>query len=92
VSPGGGQVADRDGKIAGVVVQEVVNEMVAGSFGTGERSGVERQGPAGSMLVRYSIRLLPSRTSSPRRRARSITSCPNGSPASGSPPRKHGAH
>ena len=43
-------------------------------------------------VVRYAIRLLPSRTSSPRLRARSTDSCPKRSPASGSPAKKYAAH
>jgi hypothetical protein len=51
VSAGGGEVADLHGGIVGVVVQEGVNEMVAGSFGAGERFGVQRQAPPAVQVI-----------------------------------------
>src|SRR6202044_3814299 len=45
VSPGGWDVPCGEGMEAGVVVQERVNEMVAGSFGAGDRLGEQLPGP-----------------------------------------------
>ena len=45
VSPGGRDVPGVQCSSAGVVVQDGVGEMVAGSFGAGDRLGVQRPGP-----------------------------------------------